>query len=38
MSEKSPVASVTNRCSFCGVEQSPATPLIAGAEGSICEA
>ncbi|MGZ8242980.1 ATP-dependent Clp protease ATP-binding subunit ClpX [Methylomagnum sp.] len=25
-------------CSFCGVEQSPATPLIAGAEGSICEA
>ncbi len=26
------------RCSFCGVEQSPATPLIAGLEGSICEA
>ena len=25
-------------CSFCGVEQSPATPLIAGLEGSICEA
>ena len=25
-------------CSFCGVEQSPANPLIAGLEGSICEA
>lgn len=25
-------------CSFCGVEQSPATPLIAGLDGSICEA
>jgi len=25
-------------CSFCGTEQSPATPLIAGLEGSICEA
>lgn len=25
-------------CSFCGIEQSPATPLIAGLEGSICEA
>ena len=25
-------------CSFCGAEQSPATPLIAGLEGSICEA
>jgi ATP-dependent Clp protease ATP-binding subunit ClpX len=25
-------------CSFCGVEQSPATPLIAGLEGAICEA
>jgi ATP-dependent Clp protease ATP-binding subunit ClpX len=25
-------------CSFCGVGQSPATPLIAGLEGSICEA
>jgi len=24
-------------CSFCGVEQSPTTPLIAGAEGHICE-
>jgi ATP-dependent Clp protease ATP-binding subunit ClpX len=38
MSEKPPVASVPNRCSFCGVEQSASTPLIAGAEGSICEA
>ncbi|TAN47337.1 MAG: ATP-dependent Clp protease ATP-binding subunit ClpX [Methylococcaceae bacterium] len=27
-----------NHCSFCGVEQTPATPLIAGAEGAICEA
>ncbi|WP_086489672.1 ATP-dependent Clp protease ATP-binding subunit ClpX [Thioflexithrix psekupsensis] len=25
-------------CSFCGVEQSPGVPLIAGAEGYICEA
>ena len=25
-------------CSFCGAVQSPATPLIAGLEGSICEA
>ncbi|HLF96435.1 MAG TPA: ATP-dependent Clp protease ATP-binding subunit ClpX [Methylococcaceae bacterium] len=25
-------------CAICGVEQSPATPLIAGAEGCICEA
>jgi ATP-dependent Clp protease ATP-binding subunit ClpX len=25
-------------CSFCGTEQSPATPLIAGADGHICEA
>lgn len=25
-------------CSFCGIEQSPAVPLIAGAEGHICEA
>jgi len=38
MSEKSPEASVPNRCSFCGVEQSAGTPLIAGAEGAICEA
>jgi ATP-dependent Clp protease ATP-binding subunit ClpX len=30
--------SSTAHCSFCGAEQSPATPLIAGAEGSICEA
>lgn len=28
----------TPRCAFCGVEQSPATPLISGAEGYICEA
>jgi ATP-dependent Clp protease ATP-binding subunit ClpX len=27
-----------SHCSFCGVQQSPATPLIAGLEGSICEA
>jgi ATP-dependent Clp protease ATP-binding subunit ClpX len=26
------------RCSFCGVEQSPTAPFIAGAEGHICEA
>lgn len=26
------------QCSFCGIQQSPATPLIAGLEGSICEA
>lgn len=25
-------------CSFCGIEQSPSTPLIAGADGYICEA
>jgi ATP-dependent Clp protease ATP-binding subunit ClpX len=25
-------------CSFCGVEQSPSLPLIAGTEGNICEA
>jgi ATP-dependent Clp protease ATP-binding subunit ClpX len=28
----------TAHCSFCGVGQSPATPLIAGLEGAICEA
>lgn len=28
----------TPHCSFCGAEQSPATPLIAGSEGHICEA
>jgi len=27
-----------SHCSFCGARQSPATPLIAGLEGSICEA
>ena len=27
-----------DHCSFCGIVQSPATPLIAGVEGSICEA
>ncbi len=27
-----------DHCSFCGIAQSPATPLIAGVEGSICEA
>ena len=26
------------RCSFCGIPQSPTVPLIAGAEGYICEA
>ncbi|MDD5035581.1 MAG: ATP-dependent Clp protease ATP-binding subunit ClpX [Methylococcaceae bacterium] len=26
------------RCSFCGIEQSPARPLIVGLEGTICEA
>lgn len=25
------------RCSFCGIEQSPTLPLIAGATGHICE-
>ena len=25
-------------CSFCGIDQSPTTPLIAGADGYICEA
>lgn len=25
-------------CSFCGTDQSPSTPLIAGSEGHICEA
>lgn len=29
---------VTKHCSFCGTAQSPSTPLIAGAEGYICEA
>ncbi len=28
----------TKQCSFCGTDQSPNTPLIAGAEGHICEA
>jgi ATP-dependent Clp protease ATP-binding subunit ClpX len=27
----------THRCSFCGAEQSPDTPLIAGIDGHICE-
>ena len=26
-----------NSCSFCGTEQSPTTPLIAGLDGHICE-
>ncbi|MGR8935471.1 MAG: ATP-dependent Clp protease ATP-binding subunit ClpX [Gammaproteobacteria bacterium] len=26
------------QCSFCGIEQSPLVPLIAGAQGNICEA
>ncbi|QFY41838.1 ATP-dependent Clp protease ATP-binding subunit ClpX [Candidatus Methylospira mobilis] len=30
--------SVHSHCSFCGIEQTPATPMIAGAEGAICEA
>lgn len=38
MSDKTPGPTSLAHCSFCGVEQSPATPLIAGAEGSICEA
>lgn len=33
MSEKQ-----SKHCSFCGIEQSPSVPLIAGAEGYICEA
>lgn len=36
MTDQAPSSGV--RCSFCGVEQSPATPLIAGVEGAICEA
>ncbi|MCL7423194.1 MAG: ATP-dependent Clp protease ATP-binding subunit ClpX [Methylobacter sp.] len=28
----------TKHCSFCGIEQSASVPLIAGAEGCICEA
>ncbi|QJD30289.1 ATP-dependent Clp protease ATP-binding subunit ClpX [Methylococcus geothermalis] len=28
----------TQHCSFCGIEQSRDTPLIAGIEGQICEA
>ena len=28
----------TRHCSFCGVQQSASVPLIAGAEGTICEA
>jgi ATP-dependent Clp protease ATP-binding subunit ClpX len=31
-------SSVHSHCSFCGIEQTPATPMIAGAEGAICEA
>ena len=30
--------SETPRCSFCGVEKSAQTPLIAGIDGRICEA
>lgn len=30
--------SETKRCSFCGIPQSATVPLIAGAEGYICEA
>jgi len=32
------MTSPTIRCSFCGVEQTEEMPLIAGAEGYICEA
>jgi len=32
------LSSTHAHCSFCGVGQSSSTPLIAGAEGSICEA
>ena len=28
----------TKHCSFCGIQQSPSVPLIAGNEGTICEA
>jgi len=28
----------TKHCSFCGIPQSASVPLIAGAEGYICEA
>lgn len=28
----------TSYCSFCGVERTPGTPLIAGIDGHICEA
>jgi ATP-dependent Clp protease ATP-binding subunit ClpX len=31
-------SSVHSHCSFCGIEQTPTTPMIAGAEGAICEA
>jgi len=31
-------SSPTARCSFCGIEQTPSTPLIAGVDGAICEA
>ena len=32
------MSSPATHCSFCGVKQSPTTPLIAGVEGYICEA
>ncbi len=37
MSSETPSSGHTH-CSFCGVEQKPSIPLIAGAEGAICEA
>ncbi len=32
------MSDTTVRCSFCGVEQSPTSPFIAGSDGHICEA
>lgn len=38
MTSHTPHSRSSAHCSFCGVGQTPATPLIAGAEGAICEA
>jgi ATP-dependent Clp protease ATP-binding subunit ClpX len=35
---KEKTSAINPHCSFCGVEQTVNTPLIAGAEGHICEA
>jgi ATP-dependent Clp protease ATP-binding subunit ClpX len=32
------MSDTSKHCSFCGIKQSPSVPLIAGAEGYICEA